>query len=341
MATKTLSVDDEAYERLRRARLHPKESFSKVIKRAKWETGRPRCGEILRRSRVEVRTPNLATCSSGSADGLLLRLLPSGIARIHRGVMKGARLRSSLLVFVMASALVAAGCRRHPSKEDFLRGLMLPSNGEILRHEAEPPVFRMAPQFSLIRCRDVEDLRAYMRSHDLVGGWNFHVVVVETQDRRNLPSEGKELLVIGRTEDGLHLRAFDPGGRRVIDWNEADDPGQREAVASFKRKLPQVRETTELSRAEQNELIAAVETITGHTRGWIRGRYTEGVTNTIHSLARHFNLPAHELPDLSIRTLYWRTSALGPLFDRPSTYAYLAVADEGRGLLWIMSAPDR
>lgn len=33
MATKTISIDLEAYEALRRARLFPDESFSKVIKR--------------------------------------------------------------------------------------------------------------------------------------------------------------------------------------------------------------------------------------------------------------------------------------------------------------------
>lgn len=36
MATKTISVDLEAYERLRMARMHERESFSKVIKRAVW-----------------------------------------------------------------------------------------------------------------------------------------------------------------------------------------------------------------------------------------------------------------------------------------------------------------
>lgn len=47
MATKTLSVDEEAYRILTKARKTPTESFSKVIKRATWEK-RPRtCGEAL------------------------------------------------------------------------------------------------------------------------------------------------------------------------------------------------------------------------------------------------------------------------------------------------------
>lgn len=50
MATKTLSVDEEAYRALVRARRHRGESFSKVIKRAKWDDGPKRCGGLLARA---------------------------------------------------------------------------------------------------------------------------------------------------------------------------------------------------------------------------------------------------------------------------------------------------
>jgi len=47
MATKTISIDIEAYERLRRARRAPNESFSKVIKRAEWPVPPRTAGALL------------------------------------------------------------------------------------------------------------------------------------------------------------------------------------------------------------------------------------------------------------------------------------------------------
>jgi hypothetical protein len=48
MATKTISVDLAAYEMLRKARLRPDESFSQVIKRARWDES-PSTGATLLR----------------------------------------------------------------------------------------------------------------------------------------------------------------------------------------------------------------------------------------------------------------------------------------------------
>ena len=47
MATKTISIDLEAYERLRRARRTRTESFSSVIKRAEWPSPPRTAGALL------------------------------------------------------------------------------------------------------------------------------------------------------------------------------------------------------------------------------------------------------------------------------------------------------
>lgn len=50
MATKTISIDLEAYERLRRARRVRSESFSMVIKRATWPAPPRTAGALLKAS---------------------------------------------------------------------------------------------------------------------------------------------------------------------------------------------------------------------------------------------------------------------------------------------------
>jgi hypothetical protein len=47
MATKTISIDLVAYERLKGARLSPKDSFSQVIRRAHWDQEAKTCGGLL------------------------------------------------------------------------------------------------------------------------------------------------------------------------------------------------------------------------------------------------------------------------------------------------------
>jgi len=54
MGTKTLSVDEEAYLHLVRAKKDARESFSKVIKRARWDQGKRTCESLLARAKGKV-----------------------------------------------------------------------------------------------------------------------------------------------------------------------------------------------------------------------------------------------------------------------------------------------
>jgi hypothetical protein len=48
MATKTISLEIDAYDALRRAKRTERESFSSVVRRAHWDDVSPVAGEILR-----------------------------------------------------------------------------------------------------------------------------------------------------------------------------------------------------------------------------------------------------------------------------------------------------
>lgn len=70
MATKTISVDLDAYAALCQARLTRSESFSRVIKRARWTRRGKTCGQLL------AALPGIPTAS----DAVLARLEAAQLA---------------------------------------------------------------------------------------------------------------------------------------------------------------------------------------------------------------------------------------------------------------------
>ena len=70
MATKTISVDEEAYLWLVRAKQDRRESFSAVIKRARWDRGKRRCGDLLARASGHVPAEVLDALDRAQAEDL-------------------------------------------------------------------------------------------------------------------------------------------------------------------------------------------------------------------------------------------------------------------------------
>lgn len=70
MATKTLSIDEDAYMHLVRAKVDAKESFSKVIKRASWDRGEKKCRDILTRAKGKVDEKKLDLLDQAQSEDI-------------------------------------------------------------------------------------------------------------------------------------------------------------------------------------------------------------------------------------------------------------------------------
>ena len=68
MATKTISIELDVYERLRREKRHPRESFSQVLRRARFEQSILRGSDLL--ELIENRKRNSSLLSLAELDRL-------------------------------------------------------------------------------------------------------------------------------------------------------------------------------------------------------------------------------------------------------------------------------
>ena len=57
MATKTISLEIDAYDRLKRFKRTPRESFSQVVRRAVWPDSPPTAADILADLQVRMEHP--------------------------------------------------------------------------------------------------------------------------------------------------------------------------------------------------------------------------------------------------------------------------------------------
>jgi multidrug efflux pump subunit AcrA (membrane-fusion protein) len=83
---------------------------------------------------------------------------------------------------------------------------------------------------------------------------------------RELPSEGRDLIIVARGKNGLHFRIFDSTGRRVVNSAESELADKARQVAELKSLLAESWDDHRLSPLHKDKILAAISTIFGRDR---------------------------------------------------------------------------
>jgi S1-C subfamily serine protease len=91
-------------------------------------------------------------------------------------------------------------------------------------------------------------------------------LVPSVEDQSNLPTRGKNLIVLALVHNVLHLRIFDENGNKVEDTDENHQYGVAKAtIAQLKSKLNSLWGVTEIPLRDKDSIVTAVASILGHT----------------------------------------------------------------------------
>ena len=82
----------------------------------------------------------------------------------------------------------------------------------------------------------------------------------------DIPTEGKNLLVVANVAGTLHFRIFDDNGKLVVDKNEQTLKEKVSAIEDLRTKLVKLWPPHEIDRGDEWEVITAVKSIVGLSR---------------------------------------------------------------------------
>ena len=80
-------------------------------------------------------------------------------------------------------------------------------------------------------------------------------------DASNIPTEGKNLIIVAAVDDVLHFRIFDRNGKRVNDTDEKKLTKQPQKIENLRKELVSLWPPHELTREEKDRIITVVTSI--------------------------------------------------------------------------------
>ncbi len=87
----------------------------------------------------------------------------------------------------------------------------------------------------------------------------------------DIPTDGKNLIVVADANPALHFRIFDGRGKVAVDTDDLSLPDQTRQIEGLRKQLDAFSPDHDLTRREKRRIIKQISSIVGHTltRHWI------------------------------------------------------------------------
>ena len=85
------------------------------------------------------------------------------------------------------------------------------------------------------------------------------------KDVSDIPTGGKDLVIVAAVNGVLHFRLFDGDGKAVVDIDENRLTEQAQQIKDLRKQLDSLWPHGELTSSERGRVISAVTSIVGHT----------------------------------------------------------------------------
>jgi exosortase len=133
----------------------------------------------------------------------------------------------------------------------------------------------------------------------LTGGCGLQLMS-SVKDVSEIPTKGKELIIVATVDNVLHFRMFGGDGTLVVETDEKKLAKQAPQIEVFRKQLVDLQPPHELTASEKDRAITTVTSIVGHTLSGSKGKAWA------HDITGWLMMPmALLLVGLELATLSW------------------------------------
>ncbi len=212
-----------------------------------------------------------------SPDGKFLAVCSEGIAVFEILDRPVSRWPKVLARLPLAKWLIDELSKRYDGGRRFYTRIIVPTSPSVETNRTSPSSARTASSWRIpvpsargatLERLDPPEGRQPEASRPGAGcdvrGWCDLGLMSSLNDVKDIPKEGKNLIIVAAVKNELHFRIFDGDGQRVVDTDEKRRTGQARQIEDLRKQLESLWPPHKLTRSEKGPVITAVASIVGH-----------------------------------------------------------------------------